>query len=555
MNTIRSVLSILFLFCCLHVLGQQRDLNYIIAADLHFDFLPETDQYYHVLAMNHVPGHFKMSSGEIIRHIDGIVIAGDIFDRSRPEILALYRQRYEQGEGEKTIHFPVYPGLGNHDLDTVTDVENPNTVYHLSLIKNYLDTLLYGRLKRGEILNLHPSSYSYSWNVDDVHFVHAQRYAGDTSYCESNLAWLKDDLQRYASQGNPIVYIQHYGFDDWAIQWWPQAARNALFDLLEQYNVAAFFVGHTHEAMLCKYRGIPIYQVNNAWKDDDGNGSFAVLKISGDSVSVATCRWLDGEGNIETVGPVLERVLPCRVDKAIYYNAFSHNDYWQENPLHDALAFRFNNIEADLWLIDDEIYVGHEKPAPSPEITFEKIYLEPLKERIEQNKGKVYLNSLSPFLLMADFKADGERLYEVLKKKMQPYKKYFCRLENGFYKPGAILFFISGDRPLATLPLEDNRMAFLDGTFSDINKNISTYLMPVISDNYQKYFTWNGRGVIPQEQYSKMKEMVERVHAEDKLFRWWGAPETKEAKQLFKKIKVDLIGTDDLNLLHNILME
>lgn len=555
MKTIRYVLLVLFLFFGVYVFSQQRDLNYIIAADLHFDFLPETDQYYHVLAMNHVPGHFRMPSGEIIRHIDGVVIAGDIFDRSRSEILALYCQRYEQGQGEKKIHFPVYPGLGNHDLDPVSNLEKPNTIYHLSLIKNYLDTLLHNRLKRGEILNLHSSSYSYSWNVGDVHFVHAQRCAGDTSYCESNLAWLKKDLQKYASQGNPVVYIQHYGFDDWAIQWWSQAARNALFDILEQYNIAAFFVGHSHKAQICKYRGIPIYQVNNAWRDEDGNGSFAILRINDDSVSVASCRWLDGEGNIETVGPVLERVLPCSIGKSVHYNAFSHNDYWRKNPLHDALAFRFNSVEADLWLINGKVYVGHEKPIPSPEVTFERMYLEPLKERIEQNEGRVYLNSLSPFLLMLDFKSDGEELYEVLKKEMKPYEKYFCRLENGFYIPGAILFFISGNRPLITLPAESNRIAFLDGTFADINKNISPYLMPVISDNYQKYFTWNGYGEMPQDQYRKMKEMVERVHAENKMFRWWGAPETERTKRLFKKMQIDLIGTDDLNLLYNVLVE
>lgn len=58
-----------------------------------------------------------MPDGEVVKKVDGVVIAGDIFDRARPEIIDLYRQRYERGEGEKRIHFPVYPGLGNHDLD------------------------------------------------------------------------------------------------------------------------------------------------------------------------------------------------------------------------------------------------------------------------------------------------------------------------------------------------------------------------------------------------------------------------------------------------------
>ena len=59
--------------------------------------------------------------------------------------------------------------------------------------------------------------------------------------------------------------------DPWAIKWWPQEARNELFGLLDHYNVAAFFAGHTHTAMLPTYRAYPIYQVNNAWPDRDGN--------------------------------------------------------------------------------------------------------------------------------------------------------------------------------------------------------------------------------------------------------------------------------------------
>ena len=63
-----------------------------------------------------------------------------------------------------------------------------------------MDSVLSVKLARKEILNLHPSSRSYSWNIGDVHFVHGQRYAGDTSYCESNLEWLKADLEKYASK-------------------------------------------------------------------------------------------------------------------------------------------------------------------------------------------------------------------------------------------------------------------------------------------------------------------------------------------------------------------
>ncbi len=65
--------------------------------------------------------------------------------------------------------------------------------------------------------------------------------------------------------------------------------------------------------------------------------------------------------------------------QTIHYNAFSHNDYERPRPLFDALSFQFNCVEADLWLIDGELYVSHDSVAPNPDITFEKLYLLPLE--------------------------------------------------------------------------------------------------------------------------------------------------------------------------------
>ena len=106
--------------------------------------------------------------------------------------------------------------------------------------------------------------------------------------------------------------------------------------------------------------------------------------------------------------------------QTIHYNAFSHNDYERPRPLLDALSFNFNCVEADLWLIDGELYVSHDSVAPDPDITFEKLYLLPLTERIKENNGKVYKDSDRPFYLMVDCKTDGEEMYPVLKKKLEP---------------------------------------------------------------------------------------------------------------------------------------
>ncbi|WP_347566542.1 phosphatidylinositol-specific phospholipase C/glycerophosphodiester phosphodiesterase family protein [Parabacteroides gordonii] len=247
--------------------------------------------------------------------------------------------------------------------------------------------------------------------------------------------------------------------------------------------------------------------------------------------------------------------MPRQADTRIHYNAFSHNDYWRENPLLDALSFRFNCVEADLWLIDGELYVSHDRPQPDPSITFANLYLKPLAERIRANGGKVYSGSDCPFYLMVDCKEKGEAMYKVLKEQMESYKDFFCSVDNETYKEGPVLLFLSGDRPKESLPKEAGRFTFLDGQIKDLGKGIPASLAPVVSDNYADLFTWDGTGEMPADQLQKMREIIGEVHKEGKLFRWWGAPDTEIFKKFFIREGVDLIGADDLNGLYNVLIK
>ena len=318
--------KILFSLCIATCVGQmacqlqtkERDVTVAIVADLHFDILPETDQFHHVLAINRLEGNFcfpasapKGIANDTLRKLDCVIAAGDMFDKARPEILELYRQRYEQssGAGRMTVQYPVFPGLGNHDINPNKE-DTLSTIDHRAFNLRYLDSVLGDKLAKGEILDLHTPTRNYSWNIGDVHFVQAHLFAGDTTLGNGGMKWLANDLKKYASKGNPVVFIQHYGVDKWAIKWWPESVREQLFDLLDNYNIAAFLVGHTHVPTLENYRGYPVYQVNNAWADHDGNGSFAVLRIKGDEISVSNCRWIDGDGNFEVVGPFQNEVLP-----------------------------------------------------------------------------------------------------------------------------------------------------------------------------------------------------------------------------------------------------
>ncbi|MDE6085106.1 MAG: hypothetical protein K2G40_01725, partial [Muribaculaceae bacterium] len=213
-----------------------------------------------------------------------------------------------------------------------------------------------------------------------------------------------------------------------------------------------------------------------------------------------------------------------------YYEAFSHNDYSRERPLQQALELGFNCVEADCYLIDGRNVVAHDRPEDSSKFRYlEDLYLTPLFDRIEANGGSVYPDADRPFYLMIDIKRDGDDFYTALKPFLEKNADKFCSVDSaGNFTEGPILLFFSGSRPMNTLPSQkDTRYAFLDGKFEDLGKNIPASLMPVVSDNYEDFLTWNGEGTMPAEEVAIVKELVDKAHAEGKLIRFWGAPDTE----------------------------
>ena len=56
----------------------------------------------------------------------------------------------------------------------------------------------------------------------------------------------------------------------------------------------------------------------------------------------------------------------------------SHNDYWRKVPLYDALAVGCTGVEADVWLTDNDLLVGHSKGSLTSARSLESLYINPL---------------------------------------------------------------------------------------------------------------------------------------------------------------------------------
>ena len=71
----------------------------------------------------------------------------------------------------------------------------------------------------------------------------------------------------------------------------------------------------------------------------------------------------------------------------------------------------------------------------------------------------------------------------------------------------------------------------------------------MLSSDFTKDSTWNGRGELPAALRDSLQQVVNRAHGLGKTVRFWGAPDNKNAWQQLKELKVDYINTDSIKAL------
>lgn len=239
----------------------------------------------------------------------------------------------------------------------------------------------------------------------------------------------------------------------------------------------------------------------------------------------------------------------CFAQRVVHPNAHAHNDYEHDRPLFDALKNGFTSIEADVHLVNGAILVSHDAPDPAKARTLEDLYLRPLDSIARVNRGRIYPEYRSTIILMIDIKTSGEEIYPVLRKSLEKYRAFLKTPKQN----GAVLILISGNRPIDLIKNDPDPLMMIDGRPGDLAKNIPSELMPVVSDSYKNYMTWNGEGTPPLAELKKIKVLAGNVHAENKKFRLWATPDTKDAWRILLNAGVDLINTDTLEELNNFL--
>ncbi len=229
--------------------------------------------------------------------------------------------------------------------------------------------------------------------------------------------------------------------------------------------------------------------------------------------------------------------------------AHSHNDYANVIPFWLAYYNHFSSIEADIWIIENELIVAHDKKDIKPENTLNALYLEPLVRLMRYNGGKPWHDHPGRLQLLIDLKTEAVPTLNLLVLKLKQYPDVFDPAVN----PDAIRIVISGNRPDPSRYGDYPSFILFDGIIGQKYSTEQLNRIPLFSENLRNLIIWDGKSGIPETDRNKLVSVIDSLHSLNKKVRFWNAPDNPEAWKVLLDAGVDYVNTDHINQLEEFL--
>lgn len=223
----------------------------------------------------------------------------------------------------------------------------------------------------------------------------------------------------------------------------------------------------------------------------------------------------------------------------------AHNDYMHGKPLREALAAGCRSVEADVFLDDGELRVGHDRWMLRAHRSLRRMYLEPLFERVRENGGSVHGDGL-PFVLFVDLKQGGDEVLAALTRELADFTPMLTHTRGEHTEPGAVTVVLSGSRPESNALDPSDLWFALDGRLRDLDGDAPSSLVPIVSEPWKRHFTWDGFGAMEEYERAKLADLVRRARTRGRWLRFWGGPDRPETWDLWREFGGIWIHTDRL---------
>ena len=242
---------------------------------------------------------------------------------------------------------------------------------------------------------------------------------------------------------------------------------------------------------------------------------------------------------------------------SVLCHTLARDDYANNLPLFDALMLGFKSIETDVYLADNELLVGNDLENLDPEKTLQKVYLDPLREIVQNREGYVYRDQ-AQLILLIDIKSEALPTYKALHQILGGYKDLVSAFTPELINEGAVLVVITGNRPIDYMEKQPVRFAACEGTLENLKGKEDKNLFPLVCESWKKLFKWNGEGNMPLKEETILHSIVDTAHQNGKMVRFLQTPDfpSPQRQKIWEKLiesNVDLITTNDMEGLEQFL--
>ncbi|KAH7067634.1 PLC-like phosphodiesterase [Paraphoma chrysanthemicola] len=264
----------------------------------------------------------------------------------------------------------------------------------------------------------------------------------------------------------------------------------------------------------------------------------------------------------------------------------SHNDYWRRVPLYDALRWGCTGVEADVWLFEEELFVGHSTNALTKNRTFRSMYVDPLVKMLDHKNELGEFASTSSvkngvfdtapeqtLVLLVDFKNDGRDIFPYVSQHLTALREkgYLSYFNGETTVEGAITVVATGNAPFDLITANTTyRDIFFDAPLAQMydaaklntrggqgtvgtspNSHFDCTNSYYASVDFRKAIGFVWWGTLSPKQLDLVRGQIKGAHERGLKARYWSAPKwpiglRNRIWKLLVEEGVDYLNGDDL---------
>lgn len=201
----------------------------------------------------------------------------------------------------------------------------------------------------------------------------------------------------------------------------------------------------------------------------------------------------------------------------------SHNDYTRNIPVFSAFSAGCAAIEADVFLSNGDVIIGHVFPTPGRTLRVQ--YTDPLRAILDHNNGGkpgdngIYKSSPKQSItLLVDFKTSDAGTLDAVVKALQPLRdgNYLSRVVDGKFVERQVTVVASGNSDFDRINRGDgvpNRDVFYDAKLDQWDPKYNTLNSQYASANFKNAVgNPSSAGAFTNAQKQKVREQVRNAH-------------------------------------------